>query len=61
MPGYPSPMSPEPPYFEPEAFDPSVIKTNEGINSNVGSYNAELLLQLSDEMKMKMQMLFPAL
>jgi len=61
MPGYPSPMLPEAPFFDPAAYDPSVTRTNEGINPNIGSYNAELLVQLSDEMKTKMQSLFPVL
>jgi metallophosphoesterase (TIGR03768 family) len=42
-------------------YDPSVTKTNDGINPDIGSYNAELLVQLSDEMKTKIQSLFPVL
>lgn len=61
LPGYPSPMLPEEPFFDPAAYDPSVTKTNEGINPNIGSYNAELLVQLSDEMRTTMQSLFSAL
>jgi metallophosphoesterase (TIGR03768 family) len=45
----------------PPGLDSSITKTNEALDPNIGSYNAELLVQLSTEMKAKMQSLFPTL
>ncbi|WP_163339788.1 TIGR03768 family metallophosphoesterase [Desulfopila sp. IMCC35008] len=50
LPGYPAPT----------AFDPSVTLTNDGIDPNIGSYNAELFKKLSPVMEAKMAELFPA-
>jgi metallophosphoesterase (TIGR03768 family) len=57
--GYP--FTPVAPFYGPEAFDASITKTNEGIDPNIYSYNAELLVQLSAAMQTKMKALFPSL
>ncbi len=48
VPGYPGPA----------VFDPSIIKTNAGMNASIGSYNAELVKQLSPAMKTRLQALY---
>jgi metallophosphoesterase (TIGR03768 family) len=45
----------------PPGDDPSIALTNGGMDPNISSYNAELLVQLSPEMKAKVQALFPTL
>lgn len=45
----------------PAVPDPSITKTNEGMDADILSYNAELFMQLSPSMKVKMQALYPAL
>ncbi len=45
----------------PGIVDPTITKTNQGIDTDVLSYNAELFVQLSPAMKAKMQTLFPSL
>jgi len=45
----------------PTTLDPSIAVTNQGMDTNILSYNAELFKQLSPAMKAKMQSLFPSL
>jgi metallophosphoesterase (TIGR03768 family) len=42
----------------PAGLDPSVEKTKEDMDPNIGSYNAELLVELSPAMKVHLQTLF---
>ncbi|MBE0603760.1 MAG: TIGR03768 family metallophosphoesterase, partial [Deltaproteobacteria bacterium] len=58
-PSFPGADPTVPGYPDPAVFDPSIILTNEGIDPNIGSYNAELVKQLSPAMKAHMQTLFP--
>jgi metallophosphoesterase (TIGR03768 family) len=43
----------------PAGLDPSVERTKEDMDPNIGSYNAELLVELSPAMKAHLQTLFP--
>lgn len=43
----------------PAGLDPSVELTKAGMDPNIGSYNAELLVELSPAMKADLQVLFP--
>ncbi len=43
----------------PNVVDPSIAITNEGMDTNIYSYNAELFKQLSPAMKAKMRTLYP--
>jgi hypothetical protein len=43
----------------PAGLDPSVEKTKAAIDPTIGSYNAELLVELSPAMKAHLQTLFP--